>query len=361
MDNFKVVGNVVGVPNPKTDTYSKTEINDMLSTNADKLNSLKYYGDINIVPSDASLFTFTTDDETMTASVSAASKGISGDIVIPYQYVADDKVYLVTSVAENGFAECTRLTGVKMPNSLKIIGNFAFYDCYGLNSINIPYGVTHIWNYAFSYTQMAEVDIPDSVTYIGEYAFYGCTQLIRVDIPDSVTYMGTQVFSECIALEEVALSKNLTDISSGLFKDCSTLKKIDISDNVTSINNGAFDGCVNLIGINIPDSVTNLGKRTFTECSNIVDITIPSSITNIGDYSFEGCSALSNVYYTGTENEWNAMTISTTGNDPLLSATIHYNWVPAKKNYVDEKIGDLETVLDNIIAIQNTLMGGGSE
>ena len=33
MDNFKVIGNVVGVPNPKTDSYSKKEIDDMFNTN----------------------------------------------------------------------------------------------------------------------------------------------------------------------------------------------------------------------------------------------------------------------------------------------------------------------------------------
>lgn len=37
------------------------------------------------------------------------------------------------------------------------------------------------------------------------------------------------------------------------------------------------------------------------------------------------CSSLKDVYYTGTEEEWNNISIES-GNDYLKNATIHYNY-----------------------------------
>ena len=42
---------------------------------------------------------------------------------------------------------------------------------------------------------------------------------------------------------------------------------------------------------------------------------------------FYDCTALTDVYYAGTEEEWAAVTIEEMGNEILLNATIHYNWI----------------------------------
>ena len=46
-------------------------------------------------------------------------------------------------------------------------------------------------------------------------------------------------------------------------------------------------------------------------------------MTFIGNYAFESCSSLKDVYYSGTQEQWNAINFSY-GNDNLLNATIHY-------------------------------------
>ena len=63
-----------------------------------------------------------------------------------------------------------------IPNSVALIGEYAFYECSGLTSINIPSGVTSI----------------------GEYAFQECTSITSVTIPSSVTSIGSYAFSRCI-------------------------------------------------------------------------------------------------------------------------------------------------------------------
>ena len=56
---------------------------------------------------------------------------------------------------------------------LSAIGNFAFYRCTGLTT----------------------VEIPNSVTSIGEYSFYGCTSLTSIELPYSVTYIRNYFWS----------------------------------------------------------------------------------------------------------------------------------------------------------------------
>jgi len=72
-------------------------------------------------------------------------------------------------------------SSISIPESVKTIGNRAFYDCTNLRIITIPEGVTIIGSYAFSgCTGLTDLTIPGSVTTIGSYAFYGCTGLTRV-------------------------------------------------------------------------------------------------------------------------------------------------------------------------------------
>jgi hypothetical protein len=58
-------------------------------------------------------------------------------------------------------------------------------------------------------------------------------------------------------------------------------------------------------------------------------VVIPDSVTLIDYHAFNDCSKLKDVYYTGSEEEWNAILIGSC-NPSLTNATIHYNYVPEK-------------------------------
>ena len=60
--------------------------------------------------------------------------------------------------------------------------------------------------------------------------------------------------------------------------------------------------------VNIPNGVTSIGNGAFSEFSSLDRITIPDSVTSIGNSAFSGCSSLENIYYKGTEEQWNAIT-----------------------------------------------------
>lgn len=80
----------------------------------------------------------------------------------------------------------------------------------------------------------------------------------------------------------------------------------------------AYDG-----GICIPDSVTVIEAEAFTDNTSITSVTIPEIITMIGERAFYGCINLKDVYYLGTEEKWDEVTINS-GNGPLMRATFHF-------------------------------------
>ena len=271
----------------------------------------------------------------------------------------------VTSIGRFAFSNCTSLTSVTIPDSVTSIGEYAFYYCKSLTSMTIPDSVTSISSSTFaSCTSLTSVTIPNSVTSIGEYAFYDCKSLTSVTIPGSVTSIGLYAFASCTSLTGIWVAEGnshyANDASGVLFnKDKTTLVQCPgafaaytIPDSVTSIGDNTFDHCTSLTSVTIPDSVTSIGEwafywctsltsvtsigdNTFDHCTSLTSVTIPDGVTSIGWRAFSNCTSLTDVYYAGSKAQWKAISISSTGNDDLLTANIHYNYVSHTHSYKD--------------------------
>ena len=268
---------------------------------------------------------------------------------------------------ENG----NQIQSVFMANGVTSIGNFAFNECTSLTSMTIPDSVTCIGNCAFrECSSLASVTIPDSVTSIGVYAFCACTSLKSVTIPDSVTSIGNYAFSYCTSLTGIwvdegnshyfsdasgvlfnkdktvlaqcpgafsgsyAIPDGVTSINDAAFVNCESLTSVTIPDGVTNIGYEVFAGCTSLANMVLPNGVTRIGAEAFDWCTSMKSITIPDGVTSIGYDAFSNCKSLTNVYFTGTEEAWNGITIDG-GNDALKNAKIHCNYVSHTHNYKD--------------------------
>ena len=230
----------------------------------------------------------------------------------------------VTSIGSSAFSDCSSLTSITIPDSVTSIDWSAFRDCSSLTSITIPNSVTSIDSYAFSdCSSLTSITIPNSVTSIGDHVFDGCKGLTSITIPDSVTSIGKDAFSYCSKLTSITIPDSVTSIGNWAFDGCSSLTSITIPDGVTSIGDHVFDGCKGLTSITIPDGVTSIGWHAFNWCDSLTSITIPDSVTSIGGCAFAYCSSLKDVYYSGTQEQWEKISIGN-GNGSLTNATIHY-------------------------------------
>lgn len=151
--------------------------------------------------------------------------------------------------------------------------------------------------------------IPDTITYIGEYAFTYCINLRSVEIPDSVTDVARNAFSECENLSKVSIGDGLTSISICMFSNCINLTDVRIGDNVEFINGNAF-GNTGLQHIDLGEKVTWIDGWAFADCHSLKSIVIPKGVTEIGSSTFYSSTNLATIYYRGTKNEWDDMTIT---------------------------------------------------
>ena len=234
------------------------------------------------------------------------------------------------------------LKTVTVPSTVTAIDIEAFELCSSLEQVKIPEGVTYIGYRTFqSCTSLKNIVIPDSVTTIDRDAFHSCSCLKSIVIPDGVIKIGSHAFSDCSSLKNVQLPKNIETIETGVFKNCTALRQIAIPSNVSSICSFAFSGCTNLRRIFIPDSVETIDSVAFFDCYDLAD-----------------------VYYAGTDAQWNDIVIGD-GNDPLLNATIHYGAEglpsqPITERFIDVNVNDW---FCNAVkyAVGNNLMNGISK
>ena len=221
----------------------------------------------------------------------------SGDIVVPEKVKSSDGMsFVVTSLSEQCFSDCSGLTSITISSSVTSLGDYCFSDCSGLTSITIPNSVTLLGVGCFrNCSGLTSITIPSSVTSLGEDCFRDCSGLTSITIPSSVTSLGSGCFCGCSGLTSISIPSSVTYLGGFCFRDCSSLTSIDLPSSVTSLGGWCFDDCSSLASITIPSSVTSLGDYCFRGCSVLTSITIPSSVTSLGDHCFYNCSGLTSI------------------------------------------------------------------
>ncbi len=237
-----------------------------------------------------------------------------------------------TSIAFGAFFECTKLTGVTIPDSVTHIGSNAFSSCENLVDISISDNIKEIDSFAFSYTGYSndESNWEDDLLYLDKYliqiseSFSGdCivkngTSVIansalsdgyitNIFIPDSVRNIGGIINN--YGLENIFVSENnqfySSDAKGVLFnKDKSILIQYPdnnesemyvVPDSVLKIGNYAFYDCANLMEIELPANLSIIGTEAFSFCYNLESIYLPHTLTTIGDGAFRYCEQLTSI------------------------------------------------------------------
>ncbi len=173
------------------------------------------------------------------------------------------------------------------------------------------------------------VIVEEGVTSIGAYSFYDFNNLISVTLPDSLTRIEEYAFGWCDNLAEITIPGSVTYIGEAAFKDCHSLSDVTILGNVTTIEGLTFSNCTSLTQFSFPNGVTTIEGNSFFRCTSLETVTIPNSVSYIASGAFNDCSALTDVYYEGSEAEWDTLTedwrihLVTYPNDCLKNATVH--------------------------------------
>ena len=215
----------------------------------------------------------------------------------------------------------------QIPNSVKVIGNRAFYACRGLVRVDLPEGITEIRDDAFyNCNGLQEVSLPHSLVSIGKNVFSRCSNIQELHIPRSVEQIGEKALGgsenmllsvesgnpyydsreDCNAVIETKTNRlikgsntshipsTVTSIGISAFEMCTGITELNLSEGLTVIESMAFDGCKNLASVSLPKSLITIGDAAFAYTA-VTEMDLPSQVDSIGTCAFNGCRQLKRV------------------------------------------------------------------
>lgn len=285
-----------------------------------------------------------------------AEKNVNGTRYVngtKYDGVLDEGVY---GIANNAFRNNAVVESVTLPDTVKYIGEYAFYGCNQLTAFSTGDGTVRIGRYALAnnrYLGRAAVEIGKSVKEIASYAFQSCPDLrnpaypskdfripnnvetvgtyafrntyewtntqsglitignwvvgykdnadnptANVEIPRGITGVSNYAFYKSTTLETVYINETVTKMGTSVFQECANLAFVEFSSlcELDRINDYMFYKCTELREVVIPNTVDIIGRSAFYK-SGLQRANLSKWITEIGDYAYYGCEGLMEVNF----------------------------------------------------------------
>lgn len=202
------------------------------------------------------------------------------------------------SIGERAFMGCTKLgVSITIPGSCKTVRMEAFREA-SITELNLSEGIETIENYAFQGCgQLTTVTFPSSIKSVGEKAFANCggVQTVHINSVKGAVF-NNRVFESCGNLTTLTIAPNsITDIPNYMFYNCTALKNVSLPEGIKNIGVSSFSGCGALAEIELPNSLLTLGEYAFYSCNALQSIVIPNKVRYVQTGTFQYCSELETV------------------------------------------------------------------
>ncbi len=175
----------------------------------------------------------------------------------------------------------------------------------------------------YSYMEMSEY----GAVCITMYNDVGISNVVVPDTLGGLPVMGIEnsAFSRCDYVESITIPEGITYIASWAFMECMRLTDVSIPGTVATVQSNTFYNCPSLTSITLGDGVSEIGPSAFSECTSLTSVTIPVTMGTIQGFAFDMCYSLTDIYYAGTQQQWEEIYIDWSGNEYLQNAIIHFN------------------------------------
>ncbi len=246
----------------------------------------------------------------------------------------------IEGFGSSAFFLCQRLRSVTLPSTLKVIPETAFSQATSLYQIALPQGIEVIKYGAFYYSGLTSITL-SSAPQILDSAFDGCYRLYHINNLGSLELTKESTDYGSIAEHALSISTEVDNTRIELVDDFifyvgdeksylthyignekNLVLPNDFDSSAYEISPYAFVGSSNFKWVTLTTITEPWVNELECVGKYIESITIPNTITYIPEYVFEGWNSLNTIHFTGTEEEWESISIDSLGNTKLLNSTI---------------------------------------
>lgn len=260
----------------------------------------------------------------------------------PWYGSRDEITYILTQygvkkISSYAFAECDKVTEVRIGDVVTEIGNSAFAGCVTLKRIHFL-GTKAEWNaihigenndalkdveiictdgtinassvdgemiasgkcgddlfwYVTKERKLIIVGKGDMYDYAYMDAPWYSVKIRAIQLSERITRIGSFAFLDAL-IDEVNIPDGVKEIGSGAFENCRDLEAIFVPPSVTRIEEDAFSGCQKVSSIKGMQGVKEIGREAFSYCGKLTKIRLSDSISEIGSEAFGYCKGLTEV------------------------------------------------------------------
>ncbi len=251
------------------------------------------------------------------------------------------------------------LESVLIADSVKSIGDYAFYRTMGRYSVNLPASLESIGEYAFCGGKFGDsLTLPESIKTLEFLCFYGA-EFKELILPESMKVLENNILAYA-PFEKVVIPKTVTDIKPYAFYQSRNLINISVdraNPYYSTVNGMLFDKAgktLKLIpfglsgAVEIPQVTETIGYYSVASNEKLTALYIHENVKKIEQLAMLDCPNITDIYYAGTQTRWNKISgINDTSNNVLSHVTMHYGAGRLEEKF-NIQISDCENGILNV-------------
>ncbi len=231
--------------------------------------------------------------------------------------IVDDNI---CTIGDRAFNNCVGLESISLPDTIMVCGTDVFVNStneilltvrgvdgivdaniYKAKTAGIGYvvfddNVASIGAFAFADGSTIKSVVINNAESIGDHAFEECKLIPEIVLPDTVREIGAYAFYNCNSMASINIPDGVPTINSHTFFGCASLLKVNLPDSVKRIEDYAYYGCVLINELTLGNSVNFIGEYAFYNCNKVAAVIIPETVVTIEDYAFRGCTSIKEIY-----------------------------------------------------------------
>ena len=208
--------------------------------------------------------------------------------------IEDDTDLPLAGLLPGAFANCAKLSSVKLPAGADAVGAHAFSNCTAL--------ATCVLSGTFSWND------------VGAGAFEGCAALSKLGLssqtvaagalvlPAAATSLPEAVFAGCSSLTSFS-APGLSSVPARAFDGCSSLASVSFASNVGALSSygaAAFRGTAISQTVDFSGtSIAAIPDSLFENCTHVSLVKLPATVTSVGDAAFKNLAPGASISFGG--------------------------------------------------------------